>query len=223
MRQRGACRASLPYNREMIFLLLSMQATPVQPAAWPAITETELHIGIPADGSRIGFWFPVKAADGRPLYLFSCDGGSAGYMDSISTDSIIYVPDMMCLLNEGTSKIEWSLLAEGGEAPWHTRGQFRWNDLVGDCGLYPEYGRTRHFSLRGMRITLRASDLELSHGQLSHFTLDISVKNDPGASSSRSAPSGYLYPGDDCSTVKRGVEPAYCRNQEGSYEPCTTP
>jgi len=77
-----------------------MQAMPVQPAAWPAITETGLHAGILADGTRIGFWFPVKAADGRPLYLFSCDGGSASYLGSLSTDSINYVPDMMCLLSE---------------------------------------------------------------------------------------------------------------------------
>jgi hypothetical protein len=207
-----------------LLLLLSIHAVQVQAAAWEAITENELHIGIPADGTRIGFWFPVRAADGRPLYLFSCDGGSESYLDSLSKDSINYVADMMCLLNEGTSKIEGSLLAEGDEAPWHTRGQFRWNELVGDCGLYPEYGRIRHFSLRGMRITLRASDIELPHGQLSHFTLDIWFRNDPAASSSRSSPSGYLHPGDDCSTVKRGVEPPLCRNPTSwSYEPCDPP
>ena len=164
----------------------------------------------------------AQVADGRTLYRFSCDGGTESYPNSMSTGPIIYAPDMMCELNAGTSKSEESLLAEGDEPPWHTRGQFRWADLVGDCGLYPEYGRTRHFSVRGMRITLEASDLETSHGQLTRFTLGISIRNDPGAMSGRSLPSGYLSPRNDCSTIKRGVESASCRNASGSYEPCTS-
>lgn len=207
--------------RATLALVLAYIAS-AQAMPWPEVSEAEFHIGISPSDQRIGFSFPVKGKDGRLLYQFSCDGGSASYLNSISTDVVTYVPDMMCLLNEGPSKSEASLLAEGTEPPWHTRGQYRWSDLVAACGSYPEYGRFRHFLVRGMRVTLEATNFQMSEGRIVHFMLNVTVANDQTAASSRSAPPGYLQPERDCTTIKRGTGPAYCRNVAGSYEPCRT-
>ena len=51
---------------------------------------------------------------------------------------------------------------------WDSRGRFLAEQLVGKCGEHPDYGRTRTFKLRGMRLTLTIQDAEVQLESVDH-------------------------------------------------------
>ena len=202
-------------------LIFASQATAA--AAWEPMAESSATVRIEPKSDRISIELPLVDRLGRQRYVLWCEGGSEKYLDRLSdTTGINYVAPLMCVLNEGNKRSEASLLAEDDVGPWHTRGQFAWEQLTGECGRYPEYGRVRHFRLRGFVLTLEAADPVLVDGHLSAFDLRISVKNDPTATSSMAARAAYLPPAGDCSVVRAGNEPRMCRDWAagGSYVRC---
>jgi len=191
---------------------------------WHEVREVELSFGIRTAAERIELEFPIKDIYDKTIYWFTCVGGSEDFLDHLqgARREDLFVKDMICTLNKEPGPREETLLAEDDIATWHTRGQFHWEDLVGDCGRYPEYGRERHFRLRGMEITLAATDLVESQGALSYFKLDVSVKNRPDAKTAWAERPRYLHPRGDCAHVKEGVEPRMCRNARGDLVDCDT-
>jgi len=107
-------------------------------------------------------------------------------------------------------------------ADWDSRGRFLTEELLGNCANYPEYGRVRHFRLRGMRITLEMSNIKwlvepadaAVSPELESFDFSISVEPDKKATSRIAELPEYedplrRHPGDDlhyyreCSNVIR--------------------
>jgi hypothetical protein len=78
------------------------------------------------------------------------------------------------------------------------------DELIGDCANYPEYGRVRHFRLRGMELTLQISDLKISPNQyeppggpkIQELYVDVFVKRDTSAASAIAEPPLYTKPPD---------------------------
>jgi len=188
---------------------------------WPVVAQQDVTFTVNASSPRNDISIVLFGLDAKPLYRLVCRGGSDEYRDQIFARSeIYYVPDLMCVLNEGDEEHEGSLLSEGQEPAWYTRGQFRWPDLIGVCGNYPEFGRVRHFRLRGMEITLTASGISLDDGHLSSFALRIQVRNARDARTRHAEPPGFLRPEGECTAIRKGVEPARCRKPSGDWGEC---
>lgn len=172
---------------------------------------------------RNEFSIPFLDTAGKLRYTLACKGGATEFTDRLANQSGMQFPGTLtCVLNEGNAIVEGSLLAEDGVAIWHTRGAW-WEShtLLGKCGEYPEFGRVRHFRLRGFLLTLKAEDIEAQGGELKFFTLAISVKRDPSATSGVAESPGYIAPkNQQCDIVQRGKEPRSCRNRDGSWQPC---
>jgi len=186
-------------------------------------------IGIETSAKQISLNVPLKDIHGRTQYTFICVGGSDDYLDELSDDSgINYVGPLGCRLVREDRDSESSLLSEDESAYWYSRGQIHdFNELIGACGKYPEYGAVRHFRLRGFELTMRFGDFVFDRsGHLSHCTLTLSVRRDATITSERAEQTGYLTPykvGNSCSKVLRGNEPRMCRdwvNAGGSWRQC---
>jgi hypothetical protein len=189
------------------------------------IREIDLTFPIATAAERIDIDVPIESDDGSRAFLLTCLGGTEAHMAELSSAlKDYYTGPMVCLLRNANAGKDENLLAEDDVASWHTRGQFRWNELTGKCGGYPEFGRVRDFRLQGMRLTLEATDLQISGGELLRFNLRIKAKNDPGAMTGSADRPGYLpsrpaLPG-GCDTVNPGSEPRMCRDENVLWRHC---
>lgn len=187
---------------------------------WPTVQPIARQVAVDFRSERIDVDVPIMTIDGRVAYYLACRGGSERYLDSLPVN---WVGPLMCTLAEGDHPSEASLLSEDDSAAWYSRGQFRAEHLVGACGQYPEYGTTRSFRLRGMRLTLEAKRVTGTAEGVHPFVLAIAVVPDPTAATARAEQPGFLDPhrrGRSCETIVRGRDPRMCRNANGSYEPC---
>lgn len=194
---------------------------------WPKMREIEDGFIVNTQES-VNFVKPLHDVSGVVKYVFVCKGGSDKYLDELEerTD-ITYVGVLGCRLSEGNKETGDSLLSEDEVAPWHTRGQYRsFDEIVGDCGKYPEYGSVRHFRLRGFELTLSATNLIYDEPhKLQSFKMHVSLRRNNGITSSRAEQPGYLTPyrsGRGCGTIMKGNDPRMCRNwgKGGAWEPC---
>lgn len=207
----------------LVALATSLGSQPVTGREWPSVQPLQRQVSVDFRGEQIQIDIPIRATDGRVIYDFACRGGSERYLDALPGN---WVGPLMCTLAEGDRPTEESLLSEDDSAAWFSRGEFRGEDLVGDCGRYPEYGRRRSFRVRGMRITLEAREVHTdSVDVVRSFLLSVSVVPDPTATTAQAEQPGFLNPhgqGRSCRTVLRGRDPRMCRNASGSWEPCRT-
>jgi hypothetical protein len=158
-----------------LFLIFLPSVCLATDAAWPKLKDFDDEFLAYSGGKPVEYIRPLKDLNGNTKYLLVCRGGSTEYTDTLSDKlNINYVSPLTCILNNGDNETEASLLAEDGSPPWHTRGQYHLNDLVGACANYPEYGLLRHFRLRGFELTFSVSDLELNkQGQAQQFKLKV--------------------------------------------------
>lgn len=196
-------------------------------AHWPAVSPVHRmyefndasHAAIPK--------LTIKSINGKPLYDISC------YTEWDFPGNYDYSGIFMCrMLPLYKSPLDDNSLAQSNLfygpnpiAQWDTRSRFLINQLIGECGTYPEYGRVRHFRFRGMKITLKISNLNFEEEKgaasnkffllkLHDFEFTIDVKSEPNvtnnfaATTEYKAPkliqdnrsSGFIY---DCSKIRR--------------------
>ncbi|MBN2320746.1 MAG: hypothetical protein JXR49_16830 [Acidobacteria bacterium] len=211
----------------ILFLIFFSSICSADDTSWPVMKEFDEELLAYADGKPIEYVKPLTDINGNIKYLLVCRGGSNEYTASLSDDlNINYVSPLTCILNDGGTETESSLLAEDDSPPWHTRGQFHLNDLVGACANYPEYGLLRHFRLRGFEITLSVIDVKLDkQGNPEQFNLRISLRQDVEIKSTSAEQPGFLNPhikGRNCDKVEKGNDTRMCRdwNQGGPWAPC---
>jgi hypothetical protein len=201
--------------RIVLALLIAFAGSAAAAKPWPRMATSQSEVEIHTDAPSFVVRIPLKDVKGRVAYVLTCEGGSEEYMDTRFEDDLIW--PMQCYAPPG-------LEFEDGSPRWHTRMHFRWDELVGACGDYPEFGRVRNFRVRGMRLTLEAHELRFAGDELKSFTLRVSVRPDAGANKEYTLRPGYLRPKwGDCSQVKRGKEPRMCRDFEregGSWARC---
>ena len=149
---------------------------------WPQVREIDMTIGVDSGAERILWKVPIYGNDGTVLYQIICRGGTDEYLDGLTDRvGINFVGPLGCRLHEGLVEVEHSLLAEPGFSPWHSRGHFSHRMLIGDCGAYPEFGRLRHFRLRGFELTFEVTDVIMDGVKVSYFDLNIKLRNDRSA------------------------------------------
>jgi len=203
--------------RLIALVLVSLQTS----VAWPNVKPLTTSFHVDLGSEKITIDLPITDQGGRVLYHFGCRGGSNAYLDSLPEN---WVGPLMCTLAPGSQTSEPSLLSEDDSAAWFSRGQFRPEELVGDCARYPEFGVRRSFRLRGFRLNLEAQDVVPdSKGLAESFTLAISLVGDPGARAPQAERPGFLDPrgqGRSCKVVTPGQEPRMCRDANGSWALC---
>lgn len=167
-----------------------------QPAAqarnWPTVAPARMSVFF-ADGEHASLAVEVLSIGGRELYHLECK------TFALESRSFNYSGDFECrLIDPGQLAEEHraTLLADAESArEWDTRGRFLRDEVHGDCGHYPEYGRTRSFRLRGLELRLSLADIVFQPQEdasgTSHqprpafrsFRFDISIRPEPSASS----------------------------------------
>jgi hypothetical protein len=211
----------------ILFLIIFSSTCLADDTLWPTIKEFDDEFLAYSGGKPVEYLKPLKDLNGHTKYLFVCRGGSTEYTDSLADKlDINYVNPLTCILNNGDKETESSLLAEDDSPPWHTRGQYSLDEIVGDCSDYPEYGLLRHFRLRGFELTLSAFDIKLNEqGKPEQFKLKVSLRQDNKIKSSIAEQPGYLNPsskGRSCEKIVKGNDTRMCRdwNNGGSWAPC---
>lgn len=173
-----------------------------------------LKFSFTVDTSAAFIWAerPVMEPSGKVRYLFRCIGGRTEFLESLGdwTGSVFGAP-LTCTLSSPGYHVEYTHLAEEDTAAWLTRGAFMWEDLVGACGDYPEFGRVRTFRTRDVGVTLHAAEREIVDGRLARFRMDVSIRPVAPAPLRYTARPGYLDPRGDCSQVRERAEPRYTR------------
>jgi hypothetical protein len=207
-------------------LLVLLASSPAAAKAWPLVEGISKTYRIDTAAERIEIDLPVRNPVGEPLYSFWCRGGSTAFVDHVGSQlGIDVVPPFVCALDEMGRYTEDGLLSEDDSSYWYSRGQFQWKDLLGACGDYPEYGRVRTFRLRGLKLTLTASNVVASADDLRSFDLTVSIVPDPTAIRAQAERPDYLDPRGTagCAQVRPGREPRMCRDWEhagGSWGLC---
>jgi len=172
---------------------------------WPKIQPLEVTSGINFEGNKALLSIPFFDKGGKVRYRLVCRGVKEIYLDSLMDRlKINYLGPWMCVLNKGNRETEFTLLNAGGVAPWHGRGYFYDKQLIASCGNYPEYGRVRHFRLRGFILTLEFTDIDVRDDDVVYGVFKVLVKSDPSATSEYAEKPKYLdpfEPGRSCKNV----------------------
>ncbi len=147
----------------------------------------------------------LRTPGGASVYKFECHNGSYEDMTFIN-----FSGDFQCALSsfEGNRRTSWNLLASDDRneqtSDSFNRARMASNQIWRDCGLIPEYGRVRHFRLRGMRITFEFKDLQWApsttalRSRLTGFTFVLDVAADANATSATAEKVETPWPGPPC-------------------------
>jgi len=168
---------------------------------WPDVRPFEKQY-IFADGAHASIHESLLGSDGTPLYSIDC------HTFLYDQDSNFqYSGDFECKLASLYSQDAYTTLFTDDpdqDADWQSRARFLGIEVVDKCGSYPEFGRTRHFSLRGMEITLEISGVKLRTDYdapkvrqvpaFEAFKFLIRVQRGPSATGGIAASVPYSYP-----------------------------
>lgn len=124
--------------------------------AWPPIRP--MHESVYFENARqAAATFTIVGKDNKPLYRIECH--TSEFEGDPDFD---YSGDFECRLTSLYSAETYSTLFTENpkqSRDWESRARFLSEELIGKCADYPEFGRVRHFRLRGMKITLILSDI----------------------------------------------------------------
>jgi hypothetical protein len=194
---------------------------------WPMMKEIAVIFPVNLTAQKVEIDFPLSDNAGKVQYLFWCRGGSDQYLATQTVGEDFLVGPFSCGLKTGDKNSGRNLLGEDDSPLWHTRAQYRYDQLTGKCGDYPEFGRVRTFRLRGFRLTLTASDVKVKPpSEVTYFRLGVFLKTDESATGSIAQRPDFLSPygqGRSCETILKGKDPRFCRdweNKGGSWGSC---
>lgn len=162
--------------------------------SWPAIQPVQRTFNAP-DVKKMNVSLMIHTKTGIPLYGLFC-GSPYGVSDNAynggyGIDYGTFNGDFECRLGlKGGGGVGGMLLVEDATqaTPWPSRGRFFAANLVGACANIPEFGVTRTFRLRGMKLTLKVIDPVIKGTyrfsglpKLKSLTLKVTVRPDPAA------------------------------------------
>ena len=156
------------------YTIASADASP-----YPAVSPFQRLFDIP-DVGKANVNIDIKSPNGATVYKLHCH--SAGYSGDPDFE---YSGDFECRLSSvGDQDTYSTLLTEdvNQSRDWESRGRFFAADLRGSCAKIPEFGVTRSFELRGIKLTLQILDPRFTNsGNLSSLRLSVTVRLDPNA------------------------------------------
>jgi hypothetical protein len=160
----------------MLFLVFTSLCAGAQTYPKPIAAERVFSV---SDVSKASISWPIKARDGSDLYTLQCH--SAGYQGGSDFD---YSGDFECrlILSNGQNTYSTLLTEDVDQSrDWESRGRFFGASVQGECAKVPEFGATRNFALRGMRLTLRVLDPKFQGEKLLSLRLAVAVVPDAKA------------------------------------------
>lgn len=171
--------------------------------SWPVIKPIKKSFHF-VDHRNTGTQLKIVDTDGTPVYLLECYLNAYEHEDR----AFDYSGDFECRLSSLSSKERYSTLLTEEKHPtrdWQSRGRFLVEELSGKCAEYPEYGLVRHFSLRGMNLTLKIQNFKMASSsstenapwnrdRMKELDLDVTITPDPNASSEIAEPTKYIEP-----------------------------
>lgn len=192
----------------IVFLILLIElnigvtsiAGPESKRSWPVINPVKKSFHF-IDHREMGAELIIVGIDGTPLYLLECYLNAYDHEDR----NFNYSGSFECRLTSLYSKERYSTLLTdqiNQTRDWQSRGRFLLEELTGKCSEYPEYGRVRHFRLRGMNLTLEIKNLKIKSGssaenapwyvdRIEELDLDVTVTPDPKGLSEIAEPTKY--------------------------------
>jgi hypothetical protein len=189
----------LPLAAVLLFCIAPAMAR-AKPRKWPKITPVERSYEFSSRASA-KVDLPIFGADSQEnLYVLKCRTPESGRDDLIAGEGD-WQGEWQCELwkekdEEITNdRFDNLLQRDVSDAPWHGRNTFYAPDVTGPCGAIPDFGRERHFVVRGMKITLKLERPHFTHPydpgearrrhlinlQLQSWDFIVSVDNDPAA------------------------------------------
>lgn len=205
----------------VLTLAVVLAAGSVQPRfkIWPEVLPVHRHF-VFASGKSASVDMIIRTRQEKAAYRLECHPGS------YSDPNFTYAGAFDCRLVSDSLQGGYSSLLT--EDPYQstdaTRGRFFSNQVTGRCATYPEYGAVRHFSLRGMRLTLALSKPaeDLGRGEvLKSFDFTVTVRPDPDALSGIAEPPGIPPPDmGHCDALplqarERASGPVYAKGDNG--------
>ena len=145
----------------------------------------------------------VVGKNSTPLYLLECYLNAYDHEDR----NFDYSGDFECRFTSlyDDSHGHSTLLIEDPypTRDWQSRGRFLIEELKGKCAEYPEYGRIRHFRLRGMNLMLEIKAFKIKPGssaenspwnrdRIKELELYVTITPDAKALSEIAEPTKYI-------------------------------
>jgi hypothetical protein len=169
----------------------SLLAVSAETEVWPVIQPVRsehTYVDSGRNDADTPFVLFIKNLGGLPAYKLECHNGNFDDESEIN-----FSGNFHCALFAvaGGRRTSWNLLATDEPAEqksdWFNRGRMTSNQLWGRCGANPEYGKTRHFRVRGMKITFEFKNVEWfpatknNQRLLKKFTFNVSAVSDKSA------------------------------------------
>lgn len=159
--------------------------------SWPEIKECKVDYNF-SDASNAHVDIGIFSTDGEKVYDFQCHPG-----DYPNDPLFDYSGFFHCRLISLYSKEELgSLLTDSLEETkeWENRGRFLVDHVIPGHADYVDWGRERHFRLRGIEIILKIYDETFkrkSDGSIDNvkaFSFNVNIKNRPSSDGEISEP-----------------------------------
>ncbi len=131
------------------------------------------------------FDLAIRSTNGDLLYKIEC-----GNPDRSDAKVFEYSGDFQCRMISGadeTSSVDLLSEVPHRTHDWQSRARFFANEVSGRCGEIADYGRERIFRLRGMKVTLTMSDIQVDRSgrvpTIRRFTFRVDVVPEASATS----------------------------------------
>lgn len=159
--------------------------------AWPRVTAQSGAVVI-IEQPQQGIRRVIRGKQGKVLYLLTCMTGDSG-ADS-GDEEFDYSGFIHCRLREPKPQTWPRTLLQPNDSTrdWEGRARFLLGEVVGPCGATPDYGASRTFHLRGMRLHLAVDQVRVDARNkpfyVSRFRLSYDVRPDATATTPTPAP-----------------------------------
>lgn len=146
--------------------------------SWPVVKPIDTRFSVSMTHDGFVYHIPILTKNDEEVYKISCYSGDDNDRDQWSnTISVDPLADLSCVMFGKNQKYHWSSLfsQKDDDRDWQSRGFFWKSEIVGKCGSYPEFGRSRNFYLRGMAINMTLEPAE----NKDRWTMHLKIKNAP--------------------------------------------
>lgn len=176
-----------------ILLALTLSHSAQHSGSWPRVRPVDTAVTFVDVGTKGGtpLILTIRDAANQPVYRLECHDGDYDGDAPISFSGIFQCA--LFALDDGKI-VSGNLLAaddhDERSTDWFNRGRMIASQLRGRCASIPEFGTVRHFRMRGMRMTLRFSDIRWSRrdpSQLDRLTVSVTITPDPSATTHTAA------------------------------------
>jgi hypothetical protein len=150
--------------------------------SWPSVRPQERSYHVELPSAKPGVGLTIRNLKGLAVYTIEC-GTYATQKPSFD-----YSGEFECILQRVSPAHEYSTYfteEPHQSSDWESRARFFAYEVADPCGQIPDFGRTRSFRLRGMKIVLAMSNIVFrgagADQKLKSFDFRISVEKDPSA------------------------------------------